>query len=89
MNVRSGRKNTTSHTSSAARKDPKFTTQLCRLMLILFLMGTVASVLCVHIYMNQQIAETGREIKKIKQEAIKRQGGDDALLAILRKKQEE
>ena len=28
-------------------------------------------------------------IKKIKQEAIKRQGGDDALLAILRKKQEE
>lgn len=68
MNVRSGRKNTTSHTSSAARKDPKFTTQLCRLMLILFLMGTVASVLCVHIYMNQQIAETGREIKKIKQE---------------------
>lgn len=28
-------------------------------------------------------------IKKIKQEALKRQGGDDALLAILRKKQEE
>lgn len=68
MNVRSGRTNTRTHSSSAARKDPKFTTQLCRLMLALFFLGTIASVFCVHIYMNQQIAETGRKIKKIKQE---------------------
>ena len=68
MNVRSGRKHTHTHTSSAARKDPKFTTQLCRLMLVLFLMGTIASVLCIHIYMNQKIAETEQKIKKIKQE---------------------
>ena len=68
MNVRSGRIYTRSKASSAARKDPKFTTQLCRLMLVLFLLGTIASALCLHIYMNQRITETGRKIKEIKQE---------------------
>ncbi|MBE6392781.1 MAG: hypothetical protein E7044_01815 [Lentisphaerae bacterium] len=68
MNVRSGRTKTRTQTSSAARKDPKFTTQLCRLLLVLFLFGTIASAICLHIYMNQQIAETGRKIKDIKQE---------------------
>ena len=70
MNVQPGRKQTNRHTASAARKDPKFTTQLCRLLVVLFFLGTIFSVLSIHIYMNQRIAETGREIKLIKQQII-------------------
>ena len=68
MNVQPGRSTTHSRSSSAARKDPGFTTQFCRLLLLLFFLGVIASVLFVHIFMNQRISETGREIKQIKQD---------------------
>jgi cell division protein FtsL len=68
MNVQPGRSTTHNRSTSAARKDPGFVTQFCRLLLLLFFLGMIVSVLFVHIFMNQRITETGREIKKTKQD---------------------
>ena len=65
MNVHSGRQRLSSRTASV-RKDPAFGIQLFRLGSIMFFLLLIASVLFVHIYMNQRIAETEREIKSIK-----------------------
>ena len=68
MKIQSGHKKTLSGKGSAARKDPQFTTQICRLMLVIFMMCLIAGAAWLHIYLHQQIAETGHDIKKVKQE---------------------
>ena len=67
MNIQPGRKKQISNTSSA-RKDPAFASQVLRVVTVIFFLVLVAGMVWVHIYMNQIITETGREIRTVKSE---------------------
>ena len=67
MNIQPGRKKQISNTSSA-RKDPAFALQVLRVITVIFCLVLITGVLMVHIYMNQIISETGREIRAVKSE---------------------
>ena len=67
MNIQPGRKKQISSTSSA-RRDPAFAMQLLRVFTVIFCLVLVTGILFVHIYMNQIITETGREIRAVKGE---------------------
>ena len=66
MNIQPGRMTQTRRTSSA-RRDPDFGRQFARVMKVVLFLVLVSSVLVIHIYLNQRIAETEAQIRAVKQ----------------------
>ncbi|MBQ7207969.1 MAG: hypothetical protein IJS01_09255 [Lentisphaeria bacterium] len=66
MNIQPGRMTQTRRTSSA-RRDPDFGRQFARVMKVVLCLVLISSVLVIHIYMNQRIAETEAQIRAVRQ----------------------
>ena len=66
MNIQPGRMTQTRRTSSA-RRDPDFGRQFARVMKVVLCLVLISSVLVIHIYMNQRIAETEARIRAVRQ----------------------
>ena len=64
MNIQPGRMNRSGRVTSA-RKDPDFIRQLGRVVKLVMFLALVSSVLVVHIYLNQRITETQRQIRTV------------------------
>ena len=67
MNIQPGRMNS-SRRPGSAKRNPNFLHQLGMVFKVVFFLVLIAAVLVVHIYMNQIITETGREIRAVKGE---------------------
>ena len=65
MNIQPGRMNSTRRPGSAKR-NPNFLRQLGMVFKIVFFLVLIVAVLVVHIYMNQRITETEREIRSVR-----------------------